>query len=159
MEHQDEFGQFLADNDILFEIRLTDMLYYGSGSGMSQDAAEAAYCAIREDKFWDYYHGALTALYDDYHSKGIGSSKTATPIKNMPDDYWLQVGLKAGLGESFEDCVNNHETANEVETITMKASQFAEGMPTFTFGNFKTSGFSDTWGWEEAKSFLEAGLE
>lgn len=118
MEHQEEFEQFLADNDILFEIRLTDMLYYGSGSDMSMAAAEATYCAIHEDKFWDYYHGALTALYDDYHSKGIGSSKTAAPIKNMPEDYWLQIGLEIGLGKDFEDCVNNHETADEVEMIT-----------------------------------------
>lgn len=159
MEHQAEFEQFLADNDVLFEIRLTDMLYYGSGNSMAQDAAEAAYCAIHEDKFWDYYHGALTALYNDYHSKGIGSSKTATPIKGLPEDYWLQIGFKAGLGEDFEDCVNNHETADEVEMVTMKASQFADGMPTFAFEDFKTSGFSDTWGWEEARSFLEAGLE
>lgn len=159
MEHQEEFEQFLADNDILFEIRLTDMLYYGSDSSMSQDAAEAAQCAIREDKFWDYYHGALTALYDDYHSKGIGSSKTATPIKNMPEDYWLEIGLEAGLGDDFKNCVQNRETAAEVEEITMKASQFAEGMPTFVFEKFKTSGFGDTWGWDEAKEFLKAGIK
>lgn len=158
MDHQDDFGQFLADNDVLFEIRLTDMLYYGAGSGMSLDAAEAAQCAVREDRFWDYYHAALKSLYDDYHSKGIGSSKTATPIKDMPEDYWLEIGLEAGIGGDFEDCVKNHETAAEVEEITMKASQFAEGMPTFAFEKFKTSGFSDTWGWEEAKDFLEAGL-
>ena len=158
MEYQEEFEQFLADNDILFEIRLTDMLYYGSGSEMSQNAAEATYCAIHEDKFWEYYHGALMALYNDYHSKGIGSSKTATPIKNMPEDYWLKIGLEAGLGDEFKNCVENGETAEEVEEITMKASQFAEGMPTFVFENFKTSGFSDTWGWEEAKEFLEAGV-
>ena len=158
MDHQEEFEQFLAENDVLFEIRLTDMLYYGSGSEMSRDAAEAAYCAVREDRFWDYYHGALAALYDDYHSKGIGSSKTATPIKNMPSDYWLQIGLEAGLGDDFRDCVENNETADEVEEITMKASQFADGMPTFAFEKFKTSGFSDTWGGEEAKGFLEAGI-
>lgn len=158
MDHQGEFEQFLADNDVLFEIRLTDMLYYGADSEMSLAAAEAAYCATREDKFWDYYHGALTALYDDYHSKGIGSSKTATPIKDMPDDYWLEIGLEAGLGDDFENCVNNHETAADVEATTMKASQFAEGMPTFVFDKFKTSGFGDTWGWEEAQALLEAGL-
>jgi len=157
MEHQDEFEQFLADNDVLFEIRLTDMLYYGSGSDMSKDAAEATFCAIHEDKFWDYYHGALTALNEDYHSKGIGSSKTAAPIEDMPEDYWLQIGREAGLGEDFENCVSNHDTAAEVEEQTMKASQFAEGMPTFSFEKFKTSGFSDTWGWEEAKEFLETG--
>lgn len=158
MEHQEEFEQFLADNDVLFEIRLTDMLYYGSGSEMSIDAAEAAYCAIRDDRFWDYYHAALTALYDDYHSKGIGSSKTATSIKNMPEDYWLKIGQEIGLGESFENCVKGHETADIVEETTMKAAKYAEGMPTFDFGKFKTSGFSDTWGWDEAKGFLEAGL-
>lgn len=157
MEHQDEFEDFLANNDILYEVRLTDMLYYGSGSEMSRDSAEATYCAKRENRFWDYYHGALTALWEDYHSKGIGSNKTAKPITDMPEDYWLKIGQEIGLGDSFEKCVTERETASEVEDVTRRASKYAEGMPTFKFGDFSTSGFSDTWGWNEAKMFLEQG--
>lgn len=158
LEHWDEFEQYLADNDILFEIRLTDYLYEGSGIEMSRDSAEAAYCATREDKFWDYYHEAITSLWDDYHSKGIGSSKGSTPIKDMPDDYWLKIGHKVGLGEQFDNCVNNHETIAEIESNTRKAAQVSEGMPTFKFNRFSTSGFDNNWGWDYVLRYLDAGL-
>lgn len=157
-EHWDEFLAFLDEHKILFEVRLTDTLYLGNGSEMSRDSAEAAYCAARENKFWDYYHGAVQALWDDYHSKGIGSNKTAAPITNMPSDYWQKIGHRIGLGEAFDDCIKTHATAADVEDATLKAARVAQGMPTFAFGKFTTSGFSDTWGWEEVRAMLEAGL-
>lgn len=158
MAHWDEFQEYLAEHKILFEIRMTDMLYEGNGSERSRDAGEAAYCAARENKFWEFYHGALSALWDDYHSKGIGSSKTAPPITNMPDDYWIKVGQKAGLGEQFESCVNNHETAEELDYNTRRAAQVSTGLPSFKFNKFATSGFSDTWDWNYVKMMLDAGL-
>jgi len=158
LSHWDEFQQYLADNDILYEVRLTDYLYQGSNIQASRDSAEAAYCAIREGKFWDYYHGALTALWDDYHSKGIGNSKTATPIKNMPDDYWLEIGHEAGLGEQFDQCVANHETASELDRNTTRALQVAQGMPYFQFNDFTMAGFDSSWGWDYVLRYLDAGL-
>lgn len=158
MNHWDEFTQYLADNDILFEIRLTDALYEGVGSEHSRDAAEAAYCAKRENKFWDFYHSALAALWNDYHSKGIGVNKTAPKISNMADDYWLKIGHEAGLGESFDNCVQKHESVDEIEKNTARALQSTEGMPSFKFNNFITSGFSDTWDWSYVKRYLDAGL-
>lgn len=158
MNHQDEFDQYIADNDILFEVRLTDYLYEGSGIDSSRAAAEATYCATREDRFWDYYHAALSSLWDDYHSKGIGVSKTATPIKDMPDDYWLQIGHEIGLGEAFDNCVNNHETVDLIIANTQRAVPVTEGMPTFKFNKFSTSGFDNNWGWDYVKAYLDAGL-
>ena len=157
--HWDEFQQYLADHDILFEVRLTDYLYKGSHIEQSRAAAEAAYCAIRENKFWDYYHGALTALWDDYHSKGIGNSKTATPIKNMPEDYWPKIGHKVGLGEQFDQCVANHETASELDRNTSRALQVAQGMPYFQFNDFTMAGFDSSWGWDYVLRYLDAGLD
>lgn len=158
MEHWDEFQEYLSEHDILFEIRLTDALYEGSGLQYSRDAAEATYCAAREGKFWEFYHGALTALWDDYHSKGIGVSKTATPIENLPNDYWLEVGHEAGLGENFDSCIKNHETVTTIEDNTRRAMQTAEGMPSFKFNRFTTSGFDNSWGWDYVKMYLDAGL-
>ncbi len=158
MNHWDEFTQYLSDNDILFEIRLTDALYSSVDSQYSRNAAEAAYCAKRENKFWEFYHGALTALWQDYHSKGIGINKTAPSISKMPDDYWLKIGHKEGLGETFDNCVENHESVEELEKTTARAMQVTEGMPSFKFNNFTTSGFSDTWDWNYVKRYLDAGL-
>lgn len=158
IEHWDEFLAFLDEHRIIFEIRLTATLYLGNGYVMSRDSAEAAYCAAREDRFLEYYHGAVQALWDDYHSKGIGSSKTAAPITNLRDDYWLAVGHEVGLSTDFDECVESRATASEVEEATEKAAQVAQGMPTFVFGKFSTAGFSETWGWEEVLAMLEAGL-
>lgn len=158
MDHWDEFETYIAENDILFEVRLTDYLYEGSKIEASRDAAEATYCAMHEDKFWDYYHAAIRSLWDDYHSKGIGSSKTATPIKDMPEDYWLVIGHEVGLGEQFDKCVTEHETVDEIVENTKKALMVADGMPSFKFNRFTTSGFDNNWGWDYVKAYLDAGL-
>lgn len=159
MEHWDEFEQYLADNNILFEIRLTDYLYEASDIEYSRNAAEGAYCAMRENKFWDFYHGAIEALWSDYQSKGIGDSKTSPAIKDLPADYWLKIGHKAGLGADFDNCVENHETVAEIENNTRRAAQSAQGMPSFKFNRFTTSGFDNAWGWDYVLKYLDAGLE
>lgn len=159
MEHWDEFQEYLAEHDILFEVRLTDYIYESVGSQYSKDSAEAAYCAARENKFWEFYHGAVQALWDDYQSKGIGNSKTAPAIKNLPEDYWLKIGHKAGLGEDFDRCVANRETAEEVSYNTRRALQVANGMPSFKFNKFTTAGFDSSWGWDYVKLYLDAGLK
>lgn len=159
LEHWDEFLAYLDENDILFEIRLTDALYEGAGSSYSRDAAEAAYCAKREDKFWEYYHGAIEALWKDYQSKGIGSSKSAPPITDLPKDYWTKIGHAAGLGTDFDQCVAERATADEVQESTRRAMQTAEGMPSFKFNKFSTSGFGEDWDWTYVKRYLDAGLE
>ncbi len=159
MEHWDEFTDYLAENKILFEIRLTDALYEGSGSQYSRDAAEGAYCAAREDKFWDFYHAALKSLWDDYYSKGVGDSKTSPAIKNMPEDYWLKIGHSVGLGEQFDQCVSGHEAVADIENNTSRAMQVAEGMPSFKFNRFSTAGFDNSWGWDYVKMYLDAGLK
>ncbi len=158
MENWDEFQQYLADNNILFEIRLTDYLYEASGSQYSRDAAEAAYCAAQESKFWDFYHGAIAGLWKDYHSKGIGNSKTAAPIKNMPENYWLEIGHEAGLSDQFDQCVANHSSAEELDRNTKRALQVAQGMPYFQFNDFTMAGFDSSWGWDYVLRYLDAGL-
>lgn len=158
MWNWDEFTAFLEDHKILFEIRLTDYLYEGSDVQYSRDAAEAAYCAMHEDKFWDFYHEALQSLWDDYHSKGIGDSKTSPSIKDMPSDYFLKIGHEVGLGESFDNCVKNHDTVAEIENNTRRALQVANGMPTFQFNKYTNYGFDSSWGWDYVKMYLEAGL-
>lgn len=159
MNHWEEFEQYLAEHKIVFEVRVTDMLYRGSGLRASRDAAEATYCAKREGKFWEYYHGALAALWQDYHSKGIANSKTAPAIKDMPEDYWLQIGHKVGLDEQFDNCVAQHETLDELNENTDKASQVATGLPYFKFNSYTNSGFDTSWDWDYVQLYLGAGLK
>lgn len=163
MNHEDEFKRdYIEGQDILFEVRVTDYLYeYGEKSiGMSRWGATGVYCATQEDKFWDYYHQALKSLWNDYHSKGIGVSKTSPQIKDMTKDYWVKIGAAVGMdSEKLASCMDSGETIAAVESNTLKASKSAEGMPSFAFGKFKTSGFNDTWGWDYVKKYLDAGLK
>lgn len=163
MFNKDEFeNDYIKGKDILFEVRVTDTLYEYSDSRaqMSRDSAEAVYCAKDEGKFWDYYYAALRKLWDDYHSKGIGVSKMSEPITDLPNDYWLNIGKSVGLGEKFESCLLGHEMVARVREDTARAwKQMQGGLPYFNFGNFTTSGFSDTWDWEYVKRYLDAGLK
>lgn len=159
MNNWDEFTAYLEENDILFEVRLTDYLAEAGSSTYSRAAAEAAYCAMHENKFWDFYHGAISALWRDYHSKGIGDSKTSPAIKNLPDDYWLKIGHGAGLGETFDDCIANHGAADELDKNTSRALQVAQGMPYFKFNRFTTAGFDSSWDWDYVKMYLDSGLK
>ena len=95
--NEEEFEKYLEENDVLYEVRVTDMLYESNDLKFSRVSAEGAYCANREGKFWDYYHAALTALEEDYYNRGIGNSKTAPRIEDMTRDYWKNIAKKALL--------------------------------------------------------------
>ena len=160
-DNYDEFKQFITDNNILFEVRLSEFLYeYGEHKpDMSRWSAEAAYCASSEGRFWDYYYAAIDTLYQDYHSKGIGVSKTAPKIEGMTEAYWLNIGKNIGLSENFDSCYNEHKMLSKVQENTQKAAkQVQGGLPYFKFGKFSTGGFDQSWGWKEVKEYLEAGL-
>lgn len=164
MSRQEEFEKYLKDNDVVFEMRITDFLNeYGEMGKVSEWGAEATYCAIEEDRFWDYYHATMNAIYNDFHSKGVGNAKGA-PKMEMSDDYWIRIGKSIGLGESFEDCYTNHKMLDKVRENTAKVAKIMQksniaGMPYFKFNDFETSGFDTSWGWEYVKRYLDAGLK
>jgi len=158
-ENDADFQQYLADNKIAYEVRVTDMLYESSGVEMSLPAAEGAYCAARENRFWDYYHAALDHIFADYYEKGIGYSKTAPMITDMTRDYWKEIGTEIGLGDTFVNCFDSEDSRAEVRENTIKAGNVAAGLPYFTFGKFSTGGFDPSWEWDTVKSMLNQGLK
>lgn len=162
MEHQDEFEKFIADNDILYELRVTDFLYeYGAHqTEYSRQSAEAVYCARDAGKFWEYYHAALRALYNDYHSKGIGDSKTSPQITDITDEYWLSIGRSIGLSDDFESCYREHKELDHVISNTGRAYKLVDGgLPYFNFNKKPLGGFDQKWGWDYVMKYLEAGLK
>jgi protein-disulfide isomerase len=166
MSRQDEFEKWLSDNDVVYEMRITDFLNeYGEAGAKSEQAAEATLCATEENKFWEFYHQAMTSLNEDYHSKGIGNSKTSPKITDMTADYWLEIGYEVGLGDSFKDCYRNHKQLDHVRENTKKAAKIMEksgvsGMPYFKFGGLETTGFEPSWTYIQVKKYyLEPGLE
>lgn len=158
-ENEEEFDKYIEENDILVEVRISDFLYeYGEARAInSRYSALGTYCAKNEGKFWDYYKLAITTVWNDYFKK---SGKNAFAELNEKDkDYWIKLGKKIGLGETFESCVKNDETLDEIIANAEKTSKLANGMPYFKFNKYTSSGFSLDWGWDYVLMYFQAGLE
>ena len=158
-ENETAFKNYIKENDILVEVRLSDFLYeFGETSPVSSRySAEATYCAKKEDKFWDYYKIAITTIWNDYF-KDSGKSAFGA-LNKLGKDYWIKLGEKINLGENFADCVNNDETLEEIIANAEKTSRLISSMPFFKFNNYTNSGFSLSWGWEYVLMYFQAGLD
>jgi hypothetical protein len=153
-EEQEDFEKYLEENKIAYEVRVTDMLYEGSSVEMSLPAAEGAYCAARENRFWDYYHASIDHIFEDYYLKGYGYSKTAPMITGMTRDYWYDIGKEIGLGDTFKTCFKEKLAVSEVQENTYRASNYANGLPYFNFGKYSSGGFDPSWDWDVIKSVM-----
>ena len=160
VENEEEFQKYIEENDILLEVRISEFLYdYGETRPInSRYSAEATYCAKNEGKFWEYYNKAITTVWNDYF---LGNGKGAvTKMSSIGKDYWIDIGKEVGLGDSFEKCVREDESLDEVKKNTEKTAKMVNGgMPYFKFNEFATSGFDLSWGWDYVLYYFEAGLE
>ena len=163
--HDEEFkSEYIEGQNIYFEIRLTDMNYENGHSDNSRPAAEGAYCAARQGKFWEYYHELLNQFYDDFNSKGIGVDRTSKPIPTQETEYYYRAARHAGVDQdAFASCFENHETAEELDKNTKLAySKTGGGIPHFVFNNNPMDGFAGTFDaeadWLQAKLMLDSGL-
>lgn len=161
----DHFEQYyINENNILFEIRVTDMNYENGHSNNSRPAGIAAYCAANQGNFWDYYYALLKRLYEDYHSKGIGVDKTSPKIPDLEKKYFRSVAKTANLDyESFKSCLENEDTADELDKNTQRAYNYTNGgVPRFVFDKFTYDGFLGEWDtakdYEQVKILMDAGL-
>mgnify|MGYP001006806909 FL=1 len=166
MENQEKFDKYLKDHDIVFEVRVTDFLYENNMDkrGFSRMGAEAIACATDQNRFWDYYHQAIRRLWQDYHSKGIGSSKNAPAIKDLIPAYWESIASDVKLDNSFKSCLSEHKMLETVKQNTADATTLMlrhnlGGMPSFKFNNFTSSGFDTNWDYNYVERYLAAGLD
>lgn len=159
LEHEEEFQQYLNDNDILLEIRLSDFLYeFGETNPInSRYSAVASYCARDAGKFWDYYNLAITTLWNDYFKT---SGKAAfTQISKLDKNYWIDLGKKVGLGEEFASCVEADSPLEEIKANAKKTAKLVTGLPSFKLNSYSPPGFSLSGTWEDVKAYFNAGLK
>ncbi len=159
VEHEEDFQKYLEENDILFEVRLSDFLYeFGETRPVhSRYAAVATYCAKNEGKFWDYYNKAVANVWRDFF-KGTGKSGLSK-MSSLGKEYWLKLGDGLGLSDGFKTCVKNDEPLEEIKANAAKTSKLANGMPYFKFNKFTSSGFDLSWGYDYVLQYFQAGLE
>ena len=81
-------------------------------------------------------------------------------LNSKDKDYWIELGKEVGLGDSFESCVKNNDTIEEVVENTGKVAKVIDGgMPSFLFNKYSFSGFDLSWGWEYVQYYFDKGLE
>lgn len=158
LEHEDEFQQYLKDNDILFEVRISDFLYeFGETNPInSRYTAVASYCARNEGKFWDYYNLAISTIWNNYF-KNSGKSALAQ-IAKLDKKFWIKLGDKVGLGEDFATCVENDEPLEEIQQNAEKTARLVTGLPAFKLNSYSPPGFSMDGTWEDVKAYFDEGL-
>ena len=158
IEHEEEFQQYLKDNDILLEIRLSDFLYeYGESNPInSKYSAVASYCARNEGKFWDYYNLVISTIWNDYF-KSSGKS-ALTKISKLDKEYWINLGKKVNLGDEFTTCVKNDEPLAEIQERAAKTAKLVTGLPSFKLNSYSPPGFSLDGTWEDVKAYFDEGL-
>lgn len=164
LENKEDFKDYIEKNHILYEVRVTEFLYENSGHrpDMSRWSAKGTYCAAKQDKFWNYYDAGIKSLWEDYHSKGIGSAKDSPMISGMTESYWTEnVAKKAEVNmDEFKSCYGSEDTLAAVKKNTEKAYNTVQsGLPYFVFGNWTQSGFDPSWDYNYVKQYLNAGLK
>ena len=164
IENKDDFKDYLDKNHILYEVRVTEFLYENSDHRpeMSRWSAKGVYCAAKQNKFWEYYEAGIKSLWEDYHSKGIGSAKGSPAISGMTETYWTEnVAKKAGVNaDEFKSCYNSEDTLVQVKKNTEKAYKAVQsGLPYFVFNTWTQSGFDPSWDYNYVKQYLSAGLK
>ncbi len=159
VENEEAFQKYIQNNDILFEVRLSDFLYeYGeSNPEHSRFGAVSTYCAKNEGKFWDYYNHAISRVWNDFFKESGKSG--GYDLAEKDKSYWVDLGRDVGLGDTFASCVENEDTLPEVKANAEKSVKTAQGMPYFKFNKFTQSGFDMSGDWNDVMSFFQAGLE
>lgn len=158
VEHEEEFANFIEKNDILVEVRLSDFLFeYGAHeSPASRPSAIATYCARNEGKFWDYYNLAVHSVYEDFFSNG---KNRIDALGKTDDDYWLGIGEKVGLGESFKSCYASKAPLAEIVENAEKTAKLITGLPAFKFNSHSFSGVNPNITWDDILLRLKADLK
>lgn len=160
IEHEEDFEKYLEENDVLFEVRLSDFLYlYGQfQTKHSKYSAIASYCARDEGKFWEYYRHAISTIWRDYFEQY--GKEALTLLDKNDKSYWLQLAKEIGIAnDSFKTCYEDESPLAEINAVAERTSKVVSGLPAFKFNKYSPPGFNMTWGWGEAKMFFDEGLK
>lgn len=164
--NQDHFNKhYIEDNNVLFEIRVTDVNYVNGHSQNSRPAGEAAYCAAKQGDFWSYYYALLAKVYKDYHSRGIGVDRNSEKIPTLEMSYFYDIAddLDTIDREKLVSCMENDEVVTELDNNTKEAQKKINGgVPRFVFDKYTADGFLGNWNtnndYEQVKLLMDAGL-
>lgn len=157
VENMDDFKEYLAEKDILVEVRLSDFMHeYGAHpTDASRTGAIASYCAKDEGRFWDYYDAAISMLYYNYFRSANGLDD----LDEEGEKIWLDLGKSIGLSDDFENCFKEKRPLSTIIERAEKTTRLIDGMPYFKFNSYTFSGFNPNGTYDDVMAYMEAGLK
>lgn len=126
-------ADYIETNKARYEIRLVAMI-----APDSQRAAEGAYCAAEQNKFWDYVDLAYKETWQNYYSR----SKSPQEVPIFKVGQITQFASRLGLDVSkWQGCLDSERYAEVLEKNLAKMSEMkAYGTPYFLFNDQSYSG-------------------
>lgn len=116
--------KYVDTGKVLYEF--VPMAFIAQGS---QLAAEGAFCAAKQNKFWDYHDIAYQTVWTNYFSKGIDPSQVALYSSEGVKQLAKDVGIDQ---TSFNNCLDSREQRSSVIAITEEAqANGVSGTPYF----------------------------
>lgn len=124
---------YIESGKVRYEVRLVGMLTLDS-----QRAAEGAYCAAEQGKFWDYTDAAYDETWSRYYSRGVSPTDIPLFRKANIAQFADRVGLDVARWES---CVEGGKYAEVIGQNQLKMTELgASGTPYFLFNGQGYSG-------------------
>lgn len=105
--------KYIDTGKVDFEFR--PMAFIAAGS---QTAAEGAYCAADQGKFWEYHDAAYQAVWQGYFSKGVDPSQVPLYSQSGVVDIATAAGLDS---TALVTCLADGTNTNAVKAFTNKA--------------------------------------
>jgi protein-disulfide isomerase len=86
----------------------------------SQVAAEGAYCAADQNKFWQYHDAAYQTVWDEYFSKNPNIDPRTVPLYTIPNVE--KIAAQAGVDtKKFDSCMEGGSKMQNVIDATANA--------------------------------------
>lgn len=105
----------------------------------SQRAAEGAYCAAEQNKFWDYYQTAYDTTWSKYYAKGAKPEQVPSFHLSAIEGIAESAGLDV---HAFSICVNDGRYTDTVKQATDAFQKNSwHGTPTFFINNEQYIGY------------------
>lgn len=117
---QQLIDDYVSTGQVKFEYKDLPFLDDNASGDESNDSATAAYCAMEQDRFWDYHD----TLFNNQIGENAGAFAESRLVR-MAEELGLDV-------DAFESCMDSDAARDAVEAATDEANeQQVRSTPTF----------------------------
>lgn len=126
-------SNYIDKNQAHYEVRLVAMI-----SPDSERAAEGAYCAAEQNKFWDYLDTAYKDTWDNYYSQ----NKKPQDVELFTESNIFSFASRVGLDTlSWQQCMESGKYGKTITENQEKMSEIkAYGTPHFIINSNNYNG-------------------